>query len=160
MGNYIQVSSKKVIVYEKTFNLAFRCFVSSQHFPNMNPKGYTRTTQKSKAFSRSALEYETWKSHVWESVIQEGRRQGIDLPRAQDGEKIFLYMHITYNNDVRSDPSNVFKGVEDALADVKVKKHGNGFIIPRIYKDDKNVEGSFSFEHNPRTPGVSISIYL
>ncbi len=123
--------------------------IKTDQFPNKNPLGYTRTTQRGRFDPKYRL-YEAWKDWVWLSFSQQVR----NWKRIPDKQKFFLSTMIYYNNDVRADPSNVFKGIEDALADSK-KKHQD-----RLYKDDKWATGRFEFQFDPKNPRVECMIFI
>ncbi len=122
--------------------------IQTEKFPNKNPLGYTRTTQRAKFDPKYRL-YEEWKDWVWLTFI---RQLGNEY-RIPDKTKFFLHTMIYYHNDRRSDPSNVFKGIEDALGDSRKKGE-------RLYKNDKWATGGFDFEINPKNPRVECEILL
>jgi len=122
--------------------------ILTDHLPNKNPLGYTRTTQRAK-FDPKYRQYEEWKDWVWITFIQ----QVGNTYRIPDKQKFFLSVTIYYHNDRRSDPSNVFKGIEDALGDSKNKGK-------RLYKNDKWATGSFDFSFDTQNPRVECEILL
>ncbi len=122
--------------------------IHTDRFPNKNPLGYTRTTQRAKFDPKYRL-YEEWKDWVWWNFIQQGGKN----MRIQDKAKFFLSIKIFYRNDRRSDPSNVFKGIEDALGDSRSKG-------PRLYKNDKWTTGEFDYFFDSQNPRVECEILL
>ena len=127
--------------------------VTTSQFPNKNPRGYTRTTQRSKGFNEKALEYEQWKAYVAKCF----KDQCGDL-RVPDKKVNVLRMMIYFYNNRRCDPSNVFKGIEDAIAD---KYHSDiGYTEQRLYKNDRYTIGSFNFDFDKENPRVEIEIFF
>lgn len=121
-------------------------------WPNKNPVGYTRTTQKAKHISKSYKRYEAWKQFVWDCVPKE-------VLRFDKREKFMLLIKIYYNNDIRSDPSNVFKGIEDALAHYKRNIAGKQVVIQeRCYHDDKYGTGAFIWSYDRENPRVEVKL--
>jgi len=112
--------------------------------PNKNAKGYTRTTQKGK-WCKKYREYEQWKDYVYNCFLQQNTEINIKYKT-----KIIIDMKLYYNNDKKSDPSNVFKGIEDALADTKNQT--------RLYKSDNYCIGSFDFFYDKNNPRVEVEI--
>jgi len=111
-----------------------------------NPVGYTRTTQGIKSWHNNANAkrmriYERWKDFVWSKVPDKKFRINSD-------EKVYLGMKIFFENKRHSDPSNIFKGIEDALADKFGKLAGKKVVIERrCYKDDKQCAGCFNYDY-------------
>ncbi len=128
--------------------------IPTQSFPNKNPLGYTRTTQQSKWNQQSKL-YERWKDFIAECF----KKQCGEL-RIPVRKKSKLDIMIYYSSARKCDPSNVFKGVEDSLADKKMKFGGQVIIIDkRLYKDDNWNIGSFNFDFDKKNPRIEVKIY-
>lgn len=119
-----------------------------------NPLGYHRTTQKLKR-TAAARRYEEWKDWVW----AQAEKQGAGKLRAKDDQKFFLSVMIYFENKAHSDPSNVFKGIEDALADSTKRIGRVKQIQERFYKNDKHGCGCFDFEYSKEDPRVEIEFF-
>ena len=126
--------------------------VKTSMFPNKNPKGYTRSTQRG-YWDKSVIEYEKWKDWVAKCFLDQ-----CGNIRVNDKAKVKLDVMIYYFNNRKSDPSNVFKGIEDALADKKHRRIKR--IEKRLYKNDNYTIGKFDFAYDKEDPRVEIKIYL
>lgn len=126
--------------------------------PDKNPVGYTRTTQRGAKFDPKARLYEAWKDYVWsccnDAIIDSGCDE---LP--EKNQKVRLDMMIYYKNNSKSDASNIFKGIEDALAHKKMKL-GRKMIVQteRVYENDNYCIGSFDFDYDKENPRVEVKI--
>jgi len=110
--------SKRRIVKEFTI-------LGNQEDPDGNPIPYKRVTQKSKWYGRGQR-YEAWKGHVVEaflSNLSRDERRFYEECMARHGKpvrmaeetKARLYTRIRFVNERHGDPSNIIKGIEDAL---------------------------------------------
>jgi len=126
--------------------------VKTDQFPNRNPKGYTRTTQKG-FWDKKTRDYEKWKDFV--ALCFKNQCGGL---RVEDKQKVKIVTQIFYYNNRKSDPSNVHKGIEDALADKLHKKIG--VREERLYKNDNFAIGEFDFDYDKENPRVEVSIYF
>lgn len=112
-----------------------------------NPMGYTRTTQHAK-FMPEAQRYECWKKYVWEKFCDSCSSKFSEIP---PGKKFFLATMCYFEKGGHCDPSNVHKGIEDALADTKWER--------RVYQTDRYACGAFDFEYDPENPRVECEIF-
>jgi hypothetical protein len=95
-----------------------------------NPIGYTRLTQGMKRWHPKAKRYHAWKDFVWVSLLRSYPKP----PRLSGVVRVIC--RIDFATDARRpDPSNVTKGIADALADQKI----GGFVEHRLYPNDRNV---------------------
>lgn len=128
--------------------------IDTSGYPNNNPPGYTRSTQKSK-WDEKKIIYEKWKDQVADCF-----KKSCNNLRLVKSQKSQLKVMIFYSNNRKSDPSNVFKGIEDALADKKIKYKGKVIAIDhRLYADDNWNSGAFDFSFDSDCPRVEVEIY-
>ena len=126
--------------------------------PNKNPLGYTRTTQRGAKFDPKAKLYEAWKDYVWNCCGNVIMESDINC-RPETKQKVKIDIMIFYKNDAKSDASNIFKGIEDALADKKAKVAGKMRVIEeRLYVNDNYCIGSFNFAYDSVDPRVEVII--
>jgi len=116
----------------------------NQNDPRGNPLAYYRMTQRSKFADPRAVKYHAWCNYV-RDCAQVG---GLKSDSIKKGPKMIagmkkstLNIMIYFKNRHHADPSNVFKGVEDALYDL-----------------DKYVRGSFDFDYDPKKPRVEAEV--
>jgi Holliday junction resolvase RusA-like endonuclease len=105
-----------------------------------DPIGYVRTTRRQKFVDERWKRYQTWKNRVTESA----GRQVLAIVGALEARKarVTMALGIHYRSDARRpDPDNVWKGIADAL-----------------FKQDRNVVGSFDFAFDAEAPRVEVKI--
>jgi hypothetical protein len=107
-----------------------------------HPVGYTRTTQRSK-YSASYQRYAAYKSAVVAAFLDQipgdwGYPKPLTTTKDSRTEVSTM---IYFKGNRHSDPSNVHKGIEDAL-----------------FKNDKYCLGDFDFDYDPINPRVEVTI--
>lgn len=127
----------------------------NQDYPEGNPIGYHRTTQKAK-WNEASQRYEAWKDFVrgeFEKATHYRREREKTLAGMTDIHPLTtskeshakMEIEIYFTNDVRADCDNIFKGIADAL-----------------FENDKYILwGSFIGKISPDKVGrVVVKIYL
>lgn len=135
---------------------------ANQGDPTGNPIPYERSTQRT-FWNQRDRRYHAWKDYVrgfcWEAInklqgepmIIDDTELALKFRKFDPGAKPLqlkrkCHMHIlaTYKHNAHADTDNVWKGIADAL-----------------FKNDKNVAGSFDFEVVDRcTPKVEVTITI
>lgn len=122
--------------------------------PSGNPMPYKRLTQKSKHMARG-VGYAEWKAYVVDCFLKSipdrkdrnafeqslvRRNKPIELDKMQDAK---LTIHIRFKTENHGDPSNIVKGIEDAL-----------------FADDKHVDVHTSHECRCEHGEVEVKIKI
>jgi len=102
---------------------------------NGNPIPCLRMTQKSK-WSKKAKRYLAWKKYVVGCWIE----QFGEKPMFSSAKKYRLNVDIRFRGERHGDPTNIRRGIEDAL-----------------FQNDKHVAGYVEFDHQS-IPGVRIEV--
>lgn len=108
----------------KDIDLSFT-ILGNQEDPEGNPIPYKRLTQKSKYFARGQR-YQGWKGHVQQAFLDSlglSDRRKFEYVMAQHKKpikvpkesKAYLETDIYFSDETHGDPSNIIKGIEDAL---------------------------------------------
>ena len=107
-----------------------------------NPVGYKRTTQAGCKFDKGYKRYQAYKQTVINAFVEKygGDRNTKPLTTVR-GEKTRVDIKIYFRDYTHGDPSNVHKGIEDAL-----------------FANDKYCCGSFIFDYDKINPRVEITI--
>ena len=112
-----------------------------------HPKGYTRTTQRGCRFDEKYRAYQDYKDFVVECFLESfpdwefpvsGNKKPLTSTKTK---RVRLEVFIHFENLRHSDPSNVVKGIEDAL-----------------FCCDKFVSGCWDFDYDKEFPRVEVKI--
>lgn len=109
---------------------------------NGQPVPYKRTTQAAK-FCPKYKVYQQYKDRVIASFLEQCKGDwGCPKPLTTvKGQKTKLDIKIYFKNFAHGDPSNIHKGIEDAL-----------------FANDKYCAGSFDYDYDAKNPRVEVRI--